>query len=353
MHIEEAISTLLYQHDCVIVPGFGGFVTNYKPATIHVLKNRLNPPSKAISFNKNLINNDGLLANFIAKETNIPFNDAMQKIEVFVQELKQTLNHNQVVQLNKIGNIKNSADGKLLFEPNNTVNYNTYTFGLTPIQAFPVTKQTVEEKVIAQIKEHSNTTLTSVQKTKPSRKWIAAAAITIPFLFLAIWIPSKYNLGQNFSYTNLNPFSNSVPNSYKPTNRTLNFNQLNPISLKDAVAQADNETYYLSHAFLKNEQAVTIQINEPPKHKAEAVSTYVANKKINLRYHVVGGCFAEYQNAQNFVNKLTAKGFDAWIIGKRKGLYTVSYNSFETKKEAKNALTLAKADNAKAWILKQ
>ncbi|MEC8853074.1 MAG: SPOR domain-containing protein, partial [Bacteroidota bacterium] len=33
--IEHYISDLLYLHDCVIIPGFGGFVGNKKSAFIH------------------------------------------------------------------------------------------------------------------------------------------------------------------------------------------------------------------------------------------------------------------------------------------------------------------------------
>ena len=73
MKLEQYISKLLYQYDCVIVPGLGGFVANYKSATIQPVQNTFSPPSKGISFNKNLNNNDGLLANFIAQEETVSF----------------------------------------------------------------------------------------------------------------------------------------------------------------------------------------------------------------------------------------------------------------------------------------
>ena len=61
----------------------------------------------------------------------------------------------------------------------------------------------------------------------------------------------------------------------------------------------------------------------------------------------------EKRNAKKMVKKLKKSGFNAFIVGKRKGLWTVSYNSFVTKKEAVNALGFAQNHNEKAWILNQ
>ena len=51
------------------------------------------------------------------------------------------------------------------------------------------------------------------------------------------------------------------------------------------------------------------------------------------------------------VRRLKKEGFDASIIGKRKGLWTVSYSSFSTRKEAVQFLSEAKTHNEKAWVL--
>ena len=40
MRIDEHISGLLYDHDCVIVPDFGGFVGNMRPARLDGTRHR-------------------------------------------------------------------------------------------------------------------------------------------------------------------------------------------------------------------------------------------------------------------------------------------------------------------------
>ena len=46
--VAHYISELLFLHDCVIVPDFGGFVGNKKPAQLNRSAGLLTPPSKQI-----------------------------------------------------------------------------------------------------------------------------------------------------------------------------------------------------------------------------------------------------------------------------------------------------------------
>jgi len=66
MAIANYIKDLLYRYDCVIVPHFGGFVTNKTSAQIGEDSLTFYPPTKQVGFNVNLNHNDGLLANYIA-----------------------------------------------------------------------------------------------------------------------------------------------------------------------------------------------------------------------------------------------------------------------------------------------
>ena len=60
------ISELLFLHDCVIIPDFGGFIGKKRSAILNTTTGTLNPPSKQIVFNKNLNANDGLLISYIS-----------------------------------------------------------------------------------------------------------------------------------------------------------------------------------------------------------------------------------------------------------------------------------------------
>ncbi len=70
MRLENHIATLLYRYQCVVVPGFGAFLSQIKPAYLQRDSNTLYPPYKELSFNAQLIKKDGLLVSHIAQLEN-------------------------------------------------------------------------------------------------------------------------------------------------------------------------------------------------------------------------------------------------------------------------------------------
>ena len=91
MRVELYLKELLYRYECVVMPGFGAFLAKRKPAEVHESTHAFYPPKKAISFNKQLSENDGVLANYIAKAEEISYSEANQKVTEFVENLSHTL----------------------------------------------------------------------------------------------------------------------------------------------------------------------------------------------------------------------------------------------------------------------
>jgi len=84
MTLFKDVVDLLHNNDCVILPGFGAFVLKKKAAS--VVGNKFSPPSKNISFNSMLKENDGLLVKQISRTRKISY------IKLLVL-LKKRLNH--------------------------------------------------------------------------------------------------------------------------------------------------------------------------------------------------------------------------------------------------------------------
>lgn len=114
-HIEE----LLYLHDCVIVPGLGGFVCDYSGATINGKTGMITPPAKRVVFNKHLKQNDGLLIDWIARKEQIDYEKAQRRLALFCEEVKVRLNQKQEVDFGKIGNFSVDRRFNILFESGN------------------------------------------------------------------------------------------------------------------------------------------------------------------------------------------------------------------------------------------
>ena len=350
MNINHYINQLLYQYDCVIVPELGGFVTNYKPATIHPIQNTFRPPSKGISFNKNLNKNDGLLANFISQSEQIDYTASCKKIEEYVAQINLDLKVKKKVLIDEVGSLFLDTENRIQFNPQNSINYLLASYGLKTFQKLPITQNKIEDKITKEFKDRA-APLVAIKDSKNRRRKLLAAAITIPLLFLALWIPSRYDLSADLTYANLTPFGSSSTQSYSARTDLTSFKKMTTASLKEKLAETSSDQEFITFSFLESVSPVTIKLNNSLA--AARVSTHVEKKTVHLKYHIIGGCFSEKVNAKRLVKRLKKQGFEAWIIGKRKGLWAVSYTSFATRKEALDALSLAKNDNSKAWVLNQ
>src|SRR5690606_14411060 len=91
MRIDAYIEKLLFEYNCVVVPGFGAFLAQRTPAKIDAATNTLIPPSKTVSFNAQLSKNDGLLVSYIAKEKNLGYEEMLGEVEAAAKEWTKKL----------------------------------------------------------------------------------------------------------------------------------------------------------------------------------------------------------------------------------------------------------------------
>ena len=128
MMIEKHISALLYRYQCVSVPGFGAFLTETQPAQLNNDTFTFYPPKKLLSFNANLKNNDGLLANHIALQEKISYDQAVANISQTVEQWFEKLQNRENLTLKNLGSISYNFEGSLVFTPDTPVNYLTDAF---------------------------------------------------------------------------------------------------------------------------------------------------------------------------------------------------------------------------------
>jgi len=293
MKLEQIISDLLYRYECVVVPNFGAFVSNYKPTVFNEKTNTFYPPSKAISFNSNVLNNDALLANCLAGIVKCSYKEAIEKIEKIVTKWQSELQENKSLELDKIGSFSLNNHNKLIFEPTNTTNYLTDSYGLS--------------------------TLMAAQINREGHNVAATSAVARPYLkYAAIFVMGLSVVG----------FGNRFYHNYK-INQQVKFAQEQQQTLQNKI------------------QTATFKISNP------LPSITLKSTVIARNFHVVAGAFREPLNAQRKLNQLKAKGFDAAIIGKNKWQLTqVVFGSYTTKNAALKVLRQVRTteDNT-AWLL--
>ena len=199
MSVDKYISELLYEHDCVIVPQFGGFVANYAPAKIHPTQHTFTPPAKNIVFNKNLTNNDGLLANHIVGAEHTDYPRALHTIHNFVDITNAQLKKGVKVKLDEIGTLYLDIERNIQFEPG-TTNYLLDAFGLSQFQSPAIKRDNISKRIEKEFKDRD---ALPQERKKINIKRYVALTIALPLIFAMIWIPLKTDLLKGVNYSNL------------------------------------------------------------------------------------------------------------------------------------------------------
>ena len=166
MKIARYIGDLLYDYECVVIPGLGGFITSETPATINRVTHYFKPPFKKIFFNSQLRANDGLLVNYIAKEQGLTYKEAKSEIDKFVFLCHEALKSGKRINFHKIGYIYTNDKENIVFEQDTTINYDAESFGLTSFVSPAVRRLSNEEK----LKEKVTGKNIYTENVKPQKK---------------------------------------------------------------------------------------------------------------------------------------------------------------------------------------
>ncbi|WP_431133176.1 SPOR domain-containing protein [Psychroserpens mesophilus] len=308
MQLETYISDLLYRYDCVTVPELGAFLTHRVSAKIHDTTHAFYPPKKVLSFNEQLQNNDGLLANYIADVKKIPYEVAVEKIAKHVKSIKSYLVEGETIAFENIGELLLNKEGKINFEPSLHINYLTDAFGLSQFTSSDITREVYKENTEAI--ENVIPIAVTPEKRK-SRPYLKYAAIAVIALAVGGFAASNYHMKQIDTHNQL---------AQEEANQRL-------------------ET--------KVQEATFIIDNPLP------AATLSVEKQQTGHYHIVAGAFRVEANSDKKVNQLRALGYKARKIGANKyGLHEVVYASFSDRLEAIQALRQIKREhNRDAWLL--
>ncbi len=138
MHLADHIRPLLRDHDCVIIPDFGGLVADVSPARAQPGRQALSPPTKLVAFNQALTRNDGLLVDAFSQHTGLSIAQAREAVRAAVAGLQRELDETNRTELPGIGIFRRAAGRGLAFEYTGTDNLLAAAFGLPELAARPV-----------------------------------------------------------------------------------------------------------------------------------------------------------------------------------------------------------------------
>jgi len=342
------IADLLFDHECVVVPGLGGFIKSFSPATIRIDASQMYPPSGKVAFNAGLSANDGLLANYIATAENTTYREALYSISSWVEQCHIQLKSGNTLKLGGIGELFINSSGKLEFAPDLIANFNADAFGLPVLHI----------KTLSTDIHIANTVQERPLKGKQSKivQWLPAtlkwAAVLAPFVAFTLWGSFNQktvgNYVQNysgmFSWVRVTPGKTASIDlaSYKQKINPAKKSIESPASMLAVAGSLESPAAISYNQLEKNNIQITPSVEVP------------LSKNALTDYHIIGGAFRDYNNAMSLITHLKAQGYDAAIVDTTaKGLFMVSIKGVSTYADAQMQLReIKKAGYSAAWLFK-
>ena len=377
IELAQHIEALLLENDCVIVPGLGGFVAHYAPATRVEEENIFLPPTRIIGFNPQLKMNDGLLVQSYMSVYGTNFSDATKMVEREVDELIAALHEEGKVDLPNVGEVRYTIYNTFDFAPYDNKITTPYLYGL---DAFEMQELSALEKPKAE-KEAFSIVPTTTKKEKRTfaikinRAYLtnaaALAAVIILSFFFSTPIENTEVIEEN--YATLLPdelfekiekqslaITPIVLKQNTPTRKTANKQTGTPKKVVAPVAVREvkvaKESAASTETKAKEQASHSVATTaDAPKQNVQPVAAKPAVAAPQRPYHIIIASVGTEKDAEAMAAQLVAKGFSGAkaIVGD--GKMRVSIESCGTEVEAYQALARVRENETykNAWVLKK
>jgi hypothetical protein len=345
---ESAVYTLLFEHDCVVIPGFGGFIKRENPTVLDTNKATLKPKGETVFFNGALQQNDGLLANHIALHDAISFQDAFNLIQSWVTETEKAIVLNGRFKFGKLGTFYVNAEGKKWFAPDTKLNFSKKSFGLETI----IAKTILDDVQVELEKTQQKEVFVKIKDLKP--KVSIFYKIAASFLVLTLLGGTSFWLHHS-GQINVPLFQEAQILFLKDTTipALTNNHSIQHNNSENEVVDIDTESTYVESDFVDSddsfvndeyltEEVVTVKETEQPfvsSKPSEMKPNSVLIEEEIASYTVLAGAFMMENNAVRRTNYLKKQGFEVFPVKPENSKLTrIQVGNFTSKEAAQSIL---------------
>ena len=313
--INNHIKDLLFLHDCVIIPNFGGIIANYKSAIIE--ENKFEKPSKDLTFNKNLCQNDGLLISHISKKENISYDQAFRLVSLYVEDAKVKIYRGDTFVVEGIGEFYNDKHYNLQFEPNKKGSFLVDSWGFENFELEPVYFKDIE--ITNEVKP--------IKSFKIIGRKIMYGSIAATLIIALSIIP--YNA------------DDSVSDKSKMNIIEL---PLGSSSKYETLDETEAEAFSVSKS--KDIKVVKKIVKKPISKKVKETA--------NSKFYVIAGSFKNMRNAMIQKRIYEQRNFMDIKIIENKKYFCVAIASYNSKEQSlKSRLVFKNKFGIDSWILRK
>lgn len=358
--ISEHVHLLLHLHDCVVVPGFGGFISNeIIPSNLDKQRHVFHPKTKKALFNRQLKNNDGLLIASLMEREAMDYASALGEIQAFIKQTNERLYQGEEVELRYLGTMKLNHEGFPILEANDEVNIAVESYGLKSIRLSPL-----EQKATLQNRE----AIPAKQGKKKEEKRVFIGYLPLAMILaVSVWLFFDRDPHQTQMAT-LTPqmMNDSSTEETLDTVSDVVTSEVEEIILSAplTVTESSDDGQYRSNSSdaMKNQASIPAWVKIPPANARNIQRTaplaiteedIMEFTLVDSVYHVITGSFSSVQNAQKQVDQLNSKGMKAATFkNENNGLIRVSAAQFKLRKDAElKAKQIGQMTGNGAWVL--
>ncbi|MFK8162466.1 MAG: hypothetical protein AB8H12_08380 [Lewinella sp.] len=146
--ITDTIRHLLMEDDQVCLPGLGTLRLQPQPALISPMEGKALPPSELVTFNANLVLDDGRIVAALENTGLYTHTEASKALEEFMRNMRENLDAGRSFTLNGVGRFFKHHDEQLKFTPAGD-NFSKESFGLPGIELRPIVRTEKQRRAAA------------------------------------------------------------------------------------------------------------------------------------------------------------------------------------------------------------
>ena len=340
IELSRHIEILLLDNDCVIVPGFGGFMAHYVSAIYDQTDGTFLPPKRTVGFNPKLTINDSLLTQSYVEAYDISYPDACKRIEEEVRELKGHLENEGFYELADIGVLRVNSEGHYEFSPCEAGILTPSLYGLGAFEMgalAPAVKETQEGDVsasaVAVLTATQNADIeeaASEERDKRDARLIALwrnVAVACIALIVFLLLPTRLSNGQGVIESRVNT------------------DLLQPVLPQQKMFGEKTVGETVKRANVK-------ALIQKAKQDSAVKATRMA-QAVEAGYTIVLASHVSRVNAEAYVQKLHQRGLDSAKVLMLRGSRKVVYGRYPSAHEAQKVRNqLASHEEfAQGWVM--
>lgn len=355
--LSKHIEILLLDHDCVIVPRIGGFISNQESARYEDQEKLFLPPFRSVAFNNKLTVNDGLLVQSYMQAYDAAYPEALRQLEKDVDSLILQLDTTGQYTVGSVGTLTKDIEGRITLQTTEAGILSPAYYGLYSLSCRSVDELQKERETASVL---SQTNILPIQTENDLLSNINTANDSADNVGSPTDEGKKNQDDSDIKVIHLSSFFRRIADmGIAAVVAGVLFTMLSISTMN--VNDSEVEVYVASAVPVattpKQTAKPVVEQNVPVAKEVETkveVVKPIAEAQNTESYTIVMASYVTEANANIYIEKLAKQGFNEaqFVKGKVSRIHYGTYSSQEEAVDKLRKLRSQNSDFAQAWTMK-